>query len=124
MAGIRICSNCKRSISDKELRSGSVTQQGARCVCTECSQKHGLRNGSRNEDTFILQSILYDVKEISRALTYEKSTWLNIAGAVTQCLVFGTLIFACMSSKESTLSVLILSLIFQVMTLTFFVVKK
>ena len=124
MSEIKICSNCKKSISAKELRSGLVFQKDTKLICADCSQTLGLRKSGLNENTFILESISNDVRNINRVLTYEKSSWLNIAGAVVQCLVFGILIFACVSKKESVHSTLLLALIFQVMALTFFVIKK
>lgn len=124
MAEIKICSNCKKSIPEKDIRAGVVFQQDTKTICQECSHSLGLKRGGYNENTFILQSILNDVKNINRALTYEKSGWLNIAGSVVQCLVFGILIFAYLSKKENVNPVLLLALIFQVMALTFFVVRK
>ncbi|MGR3179716.1 MAG: hypothetical protein ACUZ8E_16875 [Candidatus Anammoxibacter sp.] len=124
MAEIIICSNCKKSISEKEVRSGLVLQQDTKTICPECSRNLGLRKGGQDENSFILQSILNDTRNISRVLTYEKSTWLNIAGSVVQCFVFGVLIFACVSKKESVNSVLLLAVVLQVMALTLFVAKK
>ena len=124
MAEIIICSNCKKSISEKEIRSGLVFQQETKTICPECSRNLGLKKGGHDESSFILQAILNDTRNINRVLTYEKSSWLNIAGSVAQCFVFGVLIFACVSSKDSVNSVLLLAIVFQVMALTLFVVKK
>jgi len=124
MEDIKICSNCKKSISEKEVRSGMVYQQGTKIICVGCARELGAVKDGIDDHLFILQSTLDNVRDIKRALTYEKSTWVNIAGAVVQCLVFGVLIFACVSNKENTGSILLLALVFQVMALTCFVVKK
>ncbi|MGR3218988.1 MAG: hypothetical protein ACUZ8H_04105 [Candidatus Anammoxibacter sp.] len=124
MAEIIICSNCKKSIAEKEVRAGMVFQQGTKTICQECSGNLGLRKGGHDESSFILQAILHDTRNISRVLMYEKSTWTHIAGSVAQCFVFGVLIFACVSKKDSVNSVLLLAVVFQVMALTLFVAKK
>lgn len=124
MSEIRLCSSCKRSISNKDIESGKVVQNDNRFFCQNCSQNLGLKKAGQNENMFVLESLLNVVKNINRALTYEKSSWLNIIGAVIQCIVFGILIFAGISSSGNVQSTLLLALIFQVMALTFFVFKK
>lgn len=57
-------------------------------------------------------------------LTYESGSWLNIVGAVAQCFVFGALVFACTNKSGDVHSALLLAIIFQLMALTFFVIKK
>jgi len=124
MIGIKLCSGCKRSISEKDINSGMAVQKDSKIFCQECSKSLGLKRASVDENTFALQSLLNVTKNINRALTYEKSSWLNIFGAFIQCLVFGMLIFAGISSKDQVQTNLLLALIFQVMALTFFVFKK
>lgn len=124
MIGIKLCSGCKRSILEKDINSGSAVQKDSKTFCQECSQSLGLKRVSVDENTFALQSLLNVTKNINRAITYEKSSWLNIFGAFIQCLVFGMLIFAGISSKDQVQTNLLLALIFQVMALTFFVFKK
>ncbi len=142
MPGIQICSSCKRSVSVKDIKSGMALQNDSKTLCPNCVQNVGNMGGMGNnaisagnmnarrsgggseESVFILQAMLNVVKNINRAVTYEKSSWLNIFGVVVQCLVFGLLVFACLSRKEITQTALMLALIFQVMALTFFVIKK
>lgn len=124
MTGIKLCSSCKKSISNKDVQTGMVVQQDNKLFCQDCSLNLGLKRGVRDENVFVMQSLLNVTKNINRALTYEKSSWLNIIGAVIQCLVFGILIFAGISSGSNVQSTLLLALIFQVMALTFFVYKK
>lgn len=124
MAEIRICSSCKKTISDRDFKAGVVIQQDNRFFCQDCSKTLGLKKGNYDEATFILQSLLTEVKNINRVITYEKATWLNIVAAVAQCFVFGTLIFAYLGSRENLETVLLLGIIFQIMALTFFVIKK
>ena len=124
MEDIKICSNCKKSISEKDVKAGTVYQQGTKIICLGCARELGAVKDGVDEHVYILQSTLDNVRDIKRALTYEKSTWVNIAGAVVQCLVFGVLIFACVSNKENTVSVLLLALVFQVMALNLLCCKE
>ena len=76
------------------------------------------------KEIFIFESILNEVKNINRNLTYEAASWLNILAAVIQCFVFGSLVFAYLNRNADVHAYLLLALVFQVMALTFFVIKK
>ncbi|MEE9604238.1 MAG: hypothetical protein V3V70_01595, partial [Candidatus Scalindua sp.] len=67
---------------------------------------------------------LNEIKNITRVLTYESGSWLNIIAAVAQCFTFGSLIFAYINRDGDVHSFLLLSIVFQLMALTFFVIKK
>ncbi len=125
MAEIRLCGRCKKSISQKDLESGLTTERYGQLICHECSNiLNKKKDKGFDELNFLFESILNEVKSITRVLTYESGSWLNIIAAVAQCFVFGTLIFAYVNKNGDVHSTLLLAIIFQLMALTFFVIKK
>ena len=125
MPEIRLCGLCKRSISQKDFESGLTTERYAQTVCQECSSLLSKKKDKGfNESTFLSESILNEIKNITRVLTYESGSWLNIIAAVAQCFTFGSLIFAYINRNEDIHSCLLLAIVFQLMALTFFVIKK
>ncbi|MDR4504635.1 MAG: hypothetical protein MRK01_07570 [Candidatus Scalindua sp.] len=125
MAEIRLCGRCKKSISQADLESGVTTERYGQLVCQECTAMLGRKKEKGfDELSFFYESILNEVKSIKRILTYETGSWLNIIAAVAQCFVFGTLIFAYINRHGDLHSTLLLAVVFQLMALTFFVIKK
>ena len=126
MAEIRLCGRCKKSISHKDLEDGLTTERYGQLICQECSEAFSKKKdkGGADELQFLFESILREVKNIARVLTYESGSWLNIVGAVAQCFVFGALVFAYTNKSGDVHSALLLAIIFQLMALTFFVIKK
>lgn len=125
MAEIQLCARCKKSIPQRDIESGLTTERFGQLICQECSKTPGKKKDKGYEEiNFLSESILNEVKNISRTLTYETNSWLNIVGAISQCFVFGSLIFAYINRKGDVHSILLLAIIFQLMALTFFVIKK
>ncbi len=126
MAEIRLCGRCKKSIPHKDLEAGLTTERYGQLICQECSDAFSKKKekGGADELQFLFESILREVKNIARVLTYESGSWLNIVGAVAQCFVFGALVFAYTNKSGDVHSALLLAIIFQLMALTFFVIKK
>lgn len=126
MAEIRLCGRCKKSIPHKDLEAGLTTERYGQLICQECSKVFSKKKEKVGEDElqFLFESILREVKNIARVLTYESGSWLNIVGAVAQCFVFGALVFAYANKSGDVHSALLLAIIFQLMALTFFVIKK
>ncbi len=126
MAEIRLCGKCKKSIPHKDIEAGVTTERYGQLICQECSEAFSKKKekGGADELQFLFESILREVKNIARVLTYESGSWLNIVGAVAQCYVFGALVFAYTNNSGDVHSSLLLAIIFQLMALTFFVIKK
>ncbi|MDR4499033.1 MAG: hypothetical protein MRK02_14120 [Candidatus Scalindua sp.] len=125
MTEIRLCGRCKKSISQTDLESGLTTERYGQLICNECSHiLNKKKDKGFDEQNFFFESILNEVKTISRILTYETGSWLNIIAAVAQCFVFGSLIFAYINRDGDLHSTLLLAIVFQLMALTFFVIKK
>ncbi len=127
MPEIRLCSRCKKSIPEKDIESGLTIERFGQLICPECSNLLGKKKDKDRgfeELNFLSESILNEVKNISRVLTYESASWLNIVAAIAQCFVFGSLIFAYFNRKGDVHSALLLAVVFQLMALTFFMIKK
>ncbi len=126
MAEIRLCGRCKKSIPHKDIEAGLTTERYGQLICQECSEAFSKKKekGGEEELQFLFESILREVKNIGRVLTYESGSWLNIVGAVAQGFVFGALVFAYTNKSGDVHSALLLAIIFQLMALTFFVIKK
>ena len=125
MLEIKLCTNCKRSLSKNDIDSGNaVYQEGGKLICRECLAMKTRKEKGYDERDFIFESILNEVKNINRNLTYGSASWLSILAAVIQCFVFGSLVFAYLNRNADVHAYLLLALVFQVMALTFFVIKK
>ena len=125
MLEIKLCANCKRSLSTKDIDSGhAVYQEDGKLLCRECLSLNIKKEKGYKEKDFILESLLNEVKNINRTLTYEPASWLIILASVIQCFVFGSLVFAYLHRNSDAHAYLLLALVFQVMALTFFVIKK
>jgi hypothetical protein len=125
MPEIRLCGLCKKSISQKDFESGLTTERYGQTVCQECSRLFSKKKDKGlTEQNFLSESILNEIKNITRVLTYESGSWLNIIAAVAQCFTFGSLIFAYINRDGDIHSFLLLAIVFQLMALTFFVIKK
>lgn len=125
MLEIKLCANCKRSLSNNDIGSGyAVYQEGGKLLCKECIAMKTRKEKGYEEKDFIMESLLNEVKNINRTLTYESVSWLNILASVIQCFVFGSLVFAYLNRNSDVHAYLLLALVFQVMALTFFVIKK
>ena len=125
MLEIKLCANCKRSLSRKDIDSRhAVYQEDGKLLCLECLTFKTKKEKGYEEKDFVLESLLNEVKNINRTLTYEPASWLIILASVIQCFVFGSLIFAYLHRNSDVHAYLLLSLVFQVMALTFFVIKK
>lgn len=125
MLEIKLCSSCKRSLSMNDVDSGrAVFQEDGTLFCRECFTVKIRKEKGYDEKDFIMESLLHEVKNINRALLYAPASWLNILASVIQCFVFGSLVFAYLHRNSDVHAYLLLALVFQVMTLTFFVIKK
>jgi hypothetical protein len=71
-----------------------------------------------------IEKLLAQLDQIQRILLFEKSSAWNVVGAVTQCLAVGMLLLAVLNWHDQPMNLLLTALLFQVMTLTFFVKAK
>lgn len=125
MLEIKLCSSCKRSLSMNDVDSGrAVFQEDGTLFCRECFTVKIRKEKGYEEKDFIMESLLHEVKNINRTLLYAPASWLSILASVIQSFVFGTLVFAYLNRNSDVHAYLLLALVFQVMALTFFVIKK
>ena len=73
MAEIRLCGKCKKSIPHKDIEAGVTTERYGQLICKECSEAFSKKKdkGGADELQFLFESILREVKNIGRVLTYE-----------------------------------------------------
>ena len=125
MLEIKLCANCKRSLSGKDVDSRqAVYQEDGKLICRECLTLKMKKEKGYEEKDFVMESLLNEVRNINRMLTYEPASWLIIIASVIQCFVFSSLVFAYLHRNSDVHAYLLLALVFQVMALTFFVIKK
>ena len=122
MGEIKICAVCKRRIAEREFDEGLVVERAGKLLCQECG---GQKKTRQDDQVLMLESILKEVKSINRALAFEEASIWNILGAVVQCFVFGALVFAYLrGAGGGQESMLLLAILFQLMALTFFTLKR
>lgn len=125
MLEIKLCSSCKRSLSMNDVDSGrAVFQEDGTLFCRDCFTVKIRKEKGYEEKDFIMESLLHEVKNINRTLLYAPASWLSILASVIQSFVFGSLVFAYLNRNSDVHAYLLLALVFQVMALTFFVIKK
>lgn len=125
MLEIKLCSSCKRSLPMNDVDSGrAVFQEDGTLFCRECFTVKIRKEKGYEEKDFIMESLLHEVKNINRTLLYAPASWLSILASVIQSFVFGSLVFAYLNRNSDVHAYLLLALVFQVMALTFFVIKK
>jgi hypothetical protein len=108
---------------DVAIKEAEYLESG-KLICKECLTTKIRKEKGYDEKDFILESLLNETRNINRTLTYNAASWLNILASVIQCFVFGTLVFAYLNRNGNVHAYLLLALVFQVMALTFFVIKK
>jgi hypothetical protein len=125
MSEIKLCANCKRSLSKADIDSGYAEyHESGMLLCSDCLTLKTRKEKGYEEKDFILESLLNELKSVNRTLTYEPASWLNILASVIQCFVFGSLAYAYLNRHGDVHAYLLLALVLQVMALTFFVIKK
>ena len=85
-----------------------------------------LRGDSDEEDdpVDLLKRILDEVKPINRSIMYERASVWNVLGGVTQIFAFAALLFCFTQWEKAPEPWLLLALVLQAATLTFFVKGK
>ncbi|MCC7211334.1 MAG: hypothetical protein E3K40_04640 [Candidatus Brocadia sp.] len=102
----------------------AVFQEDGTLFCRDCFTVKIRKEKGYEEKDFIMESLLHEVKNINRTLLYAPASWLSILASVIQSFVFGSLVFAYLNRNSDVHAYLLLALVFQVMALTFFVIKK
>ena len=126
MGQIMICDKCKRSIPEREITEGLATEKDGHWTCWQCGG--GVK---RVKDVFqqdvltLLDEVKNEVRNVLRAVTFKESSVWTIFGAVAQVFVFAFIgISVLASSNVTSFRFLIITLICQVMALTFFMLGK
>ena len=82
------CSRCGRAITEEEMRSGSAIEKGGRHLCPACVSELRSKSLPQTDDS---QSILEELQAITRALTYETFSVMNVVGAMVLVGAIGCL---------------------------------
>jgi hypothetical protein len=81
----------------------------------------GPQRGVPEPPAQLLEGIRERLEAIHRTLLFEKSSPWNVLATIAQCLAIGMLILAAFNWADNPSHLLLVSLVFQVMALTFFV---
>ena len=126
MDPIKICDKCKRSIAEREITEGLATEKDGHWTCWQCGG-----GGKRVKDVFqqdlvaMLDEIKNEVRSVLRAVTFKEASVWTIFGAVSQVFVFAFIALSVLTwDKPSVGKFLFITLICQVMALTFFLLGK
>lgn len=150
----KFCVNCRRTITDSEVRRDLYVDSPQGMLCATCAQQldeaHEPEPATRarpaRRDAGAakapartrpvarqpvddaggkhLEAIREQVESIHRTLLFEKTSPWNVIAAVSQCLAIGMLLVAALQWLEgegTVLNVLLVTIVFQLMALTFFI---
>ena len=68
----------------------------------------------------MLDNIRREASSIRRSILFEKSSIWNVLGAVVQCFAVGAFVVACARWSQDPAPLLLVAVLLQVMTLTFY----
>jgi len=122
----RTCSRCGRAITDEEMRSGSAIESGGRHLCPSCVRelrlKRRLQPEGEDDDS---QAILEELRAITRALTFETFSVMNVIGAMILVGAIGCLFKAYnLGGEPGTARVLLWAIALQLLSLTCFTLGR
>ena len=138
---IRQCVRCRCTLDESDLARGEHVETKDGLYCGPCALALDKRPAAPSPGTEItaspaetiaglaedIEAIREQVETIQRTLLYEKTTAWNVAGGVAQCLAIGMVLMgglAWLDGGGNVLNLLLLSIVFQIMALTFFVKGK
>jgi len=149
----KFCAQCRRTLTDAELARGLYVTTDDGMLCANCAQRldETLPDSSPTDEVSAsaspgidptpaalppditgdlserLEKIGEQAEAIHRILLFEKTSTWNVVAGVAQCLAAGMLLISALQwfdGGSRVLNALILTLVFQVMALTFFLKAK
>ena len=150
----KFCVNCRRTITDAEVRRGLYVEGPQGMLCATCARrldevpetpepaapasetpsKPVAAPPARDPPPAVsqktekhLEGIREMVESIHRTLLFEKTSSWNIVASVAQCLTVGMLLIAAVQWLDeggAAFPALLVAIVFQLMALTFFVKAK
>jgi len=125
-AGERTCSRCGRAIADEDLRSGAALESGGRHLCSACVAELRLKRRPQTEGADDdSQAILDELRAITRALTYETFSVINVVGAMILVGAIGCLFKAYnLGGEPGTARMLLWAIALQLLSLTCFTLGR
>ena len=113
------CERCGAMIPEADLEAGRATEIDGQMLCRECHIIFQARTTQARPVTNA--DILTELKNISRALDYEKFSIFNIFGGLVQAGVFAAMLYAVLTDVPLGL---LWAIALQLMALTFFVMGR
>ena len=143
------CARCGRTITEADMENGLVAETEKGILCADCAP-YALKSAPameppaetppappppeqpekepdeatqprEEEDPIILlRTILNELRPISRAILYEKSSVWNVFGGILQVFVLALLVLAAVRWDATQVKIVLFALLLQLMTLTFF----
>ena len=138
----KFCVNCRRTITESELRRGLYVEARRGILCATCAQQldeelsqpapasppsEAARESAESGDVHDkiaadhLENIQRQIEAIQRILLFETSSSWTVLAGMAQLLAVGMMVIAGFRWLDDPLDLLLVALIFQVMALTFFV---
>ncbi len=135
--GPRTCSRCGRPVTEDELVEGRALGGEGRCLCPDCVGELRAKRPSEEAGTEApppapeaesnSAAILDELRNITRALTFERFSVMNLVGGVVQVGALGCLFKAYQLGPKPTPSVLVMlfwAIALQLITLTCFTLGR
>lgn len=114
------CEQCGSMIPGVDLLRGRARRVDGKILCRDCNIYHQARTTQARPVTNV--DLLAELKNISRALAYEKFSVFNIFGGLAQAGVFAAMLYAVIS--HSVNEGLLWAIALQLVALTFFILGR
>jgi len=126
MGQIMICDKCKRSIAEKEITEGLATEKDGHWTCWQCGGGTKRVKDVFQQDLLVmLDEMRNEIRSVFRAVTFKEASIWTIFGSVAQVFVFAFIALSILKwGDPSSGKFILITLICQVMALTFFLLGK
>jgi len=116
------CGRCGNTIPVDDIRSGKAADLHGVRLCAACIAELEAQDTVSDEVTN--DDLLRELRNITRALTYEKFSYWHVLGAIGQAMALGTLLVSALRGIEALPGGLLYAVFFQLLALTFFILGR
>lgn len=126
MGQIKICDKCKRSIPEREILDGLAVEKDGHWICGQCSGAKRHKDVFQNDLVTLLEEIKNEIRNVLRTISYKEASVWTLFGAVAQVFVFAFVAVSVLTwnNPSSSLRFLLVTLICQIMAMSFFLLGK
>lgn len=127
MTDIKICEICRKSVPQKDIDQGLAVERGGKWICAQCSDIGRKHKDPFHQDTLAaLERITEEIKSVFRTISYKEASIWTVFGAVLQVFVLFTIGVSFSQIRNIPIAFwwMGLSIVLQVMALTFFTLGK